>query len=258
MEISEYLNGFFKKGNINKGDKLILHSDITKLYKNLKKLGFNFTLDNIADHLIEYIGEKGTLIIPTFNFDFCKGKTFSIKDTPSQMGVFSETLRLKAGKNRSWHPVYSFVIFGSLPKDFLKFKDYSAYGRLSLFHWLTLNDGKISVINLPDQKSMTYYHYVEEELKVNWRKSKIFTGNYIDFENVEQNIKAEIFVRKIEEGIVTDVKEMENILWDKNLYISEMKCKHDCRSIQVRKLNKEVKNIILKNKANGILYKIDK
>ena len=258
MVISEYLNGFLKNGHVNKGDKLILHSDISKLYKDLKKKGFSFTIDDLADYFIEYIGEKGTLIIPTFNFDFCKGKTFSIKDTPSQMGVFSETLRLKAGKNRSWHPVYSFVVFGFLPKDYLEYKNYSAYGKSSLFHWLTLNDGKISIINLPDQKSMTYYHYVEESLKVNWRKSKIFFGKYVNFEDKIQNTKAEIFVRKIEDGVITDVNEMENILWDKKLYITKMTCKHDFRSISVSKLNREVKNIILQNKANGTLYKINR
>ena len=35
------------------------------------------------------------------------------------MGVLSEVFRVKAKKNRSWHPVYSFAVFGSLPGDYL-------------------------------------------------------------------------------------------------------------------------------------------
>ena len=89
---------FFKSGDIYKNDKIILHSDITKLFKDLKKKKFIFTLNDIADFFIEYIGVKGTLIIPTFNFNFCKGESYSIKETPSQMGVLSEVFRVKAKK----------------------------------------------------------------------------------------------------------------------------------------------------------------
>ena len=256
MKISEYLCDFLKKGNIFKNDKLILHSDISKLYKDLKKKKINFNLDNIADYFIEYIGNKGTLIIPTFNFNFCNGEDFSIANTPSQMGALSEVFRLKAGKNRSWHPVYSFVVFGNLPLNYLKEKDYSAYGKSSLFHWLTLNNGKIGIINLPDQKAMTYYHYVEEYLKVNWRYDKAFSGNYINFDNTVEKIKARIFVRNISKGVITDVNKMEEILWTKKLYISKMNHKHDCRSIEVKLLNKEVTDVILQNKAKGVLYKV--
>lgn len=258
MKISDYLGDFLKSGDIYKNDKIILHSDITKLFKDLKKKKFIFTLNDIADFFIEYIGVKGTLIIPTFNFNFCKGESYSIKETPSQMGVLSEVFRVKAKKNRSWHPVYSFAVFGSLPSDYLAKKNYSAYSKQSLFHWLTLSKGKICIINLPDQKSMTYYHYVEECLKVNWRHEKIFEGKYINFDNTSKRVKAKIFVRNINQGVITDVNEMEKILWSKNFYVSRMKSKYDCRSISVVSLYKEVTDIILKDKAKGVLYKIKK
>ena len=72
MSISEYLREYFKKADIFKNDKILLHSNISKLWRNLKKQNFSFELDNIIEHLVEYLGEKGTLILPTFNFDFCK------------------------------------------------------------------------------------------------------------------------------------------------------------------------------------------
>jgi len=259
MEISNYLNNFFLKGNICKGDRVLLHSDISILYKNLKKEKFKFTIDDIADFLINYIGDKGTLIIPTFNFNFCKGETFLINNTVSQMGVLSEKLRIKANKNRSWHPVYSFVIFGSTPKEYLKKKNYSAYSKDSLFHWITESDGKIGIIDLPDQKSMTYYHYVEECMNVNWRYMKSFWGDYIDFNNKTQKIEAKIFVRKINKGIKTKVEEMEKILWSKDLYQGHKKYSYaGCRSIRAKNLKFEVEKIIKDNKALGVLYENEK
>ena len=190
------------------------------------------------------------MIIPTFNFDFCKGLDFSIKNTVSQMGTLSESLRLKAEKNRTWHPVYSFVTFGKIPKELIKKQNYSAYGRESIFNWITENDGKIGVIDLPDQKSMTYYHHVEESLKVNWRFMKTFVGNYTDFNNKTYKTEAKIYVRKINEGVVTKVDGMEKILWKKNLYKSKNNFSHKgCRSIRAKSLKKEVEEVILSNSA---------
>ena len=111
-------------------------------------------------------------------------------------------------------------------------------------------------INLPDQKSMTYYHYVEECMKVKWRYIKCFEGKYIEFDNSSSYVKAKIFVRKIEDGVLTDVNGMEKILWSKNLYKSRNHSIKNCRSISAKDLKKEVINVIQSNKAEGILYKI--
>ena len=242
MKITTYLDNFLKSGQIFKDDIVLIHSDISQLYKILKREKFNFDINDIADFFINYFDPKGIMIIPTFNFDFCKGLDFSIKNTVSQMGTLSENLRHKAGKNRTWHPVYSFVIFGKVPKDLINKRNYSAYGKESIFHWITENDGKIGVIDLPDQKSMTYYHHVEESLNVNWRFMKTFEGNYTDFEDKTFKTEAKIFVRKISEGIVTKVNGMEKILWKKNLYKSKNKLSFKgCRSIKAKSLKKEVR-----------------
>ena len=175
------------------------------------------------------------------------------------MGTLSELARVKAGKNRTWHPVYSFVLFGNIPKSELIKKNYSAYGTDSIFSWLTDVNGKIAIINLPDQNSMTYYHYVEELFKVEWRYYKDFYGNYIDFEGNEKKSKARIFVRDEGKGVKTDVTNMERILWEKKFYkAKECFSNKNCRSIKVQDLKKEVSNIIKLNKAEGILYSIKK
>tara|TARA_B110000977_G_scaffold169100_1_gene218780 strand:+ start:22883 stop:23659 length:777 start_codon:yes stop_codon:yes gene_type:complete len=257
MTLKNDVSEFLKSGDIEKGDIVLLHSNITKLYKNLKKK-HKFHLQDILDIFIEYVGHKGTLIFPTFNFDFCEGRMFSAKDTPSQMGTFSELARKKADLNRTWHPVYSFVFFGNIPLEEIKRQNYSAYGKKSIFNWITESDGKIAIINLPDQKSMTYYHHVEEIMNVNWRFQKNFVGDYINFSKVKKTINAKIFVRKINLGVKTDVNEMEKILWSKKLYKTKnTKSIYDCRSIRVKLLKNEVLKIIKSNKAEGVLYKKD-
>jgi aminoglycoside 3-N-acetyltransferase len=258
MTIKNYISNFLIEGNVNKGDIVLIHSNISELYKNLIKENFNFSLNDVLDIFLEHIGPKGTLIFPTFNFTFCKGNFFSSKDTVSEMGSLSELARIRAGENRTWHPVYSFALFGNIPNKEIQKKNYSAYGEDSIFNWLTDVNGKISIINLTDQNSMTYYHHVEEIMNVDWRFHKNFTGDYIDFNDVKKKTTAKIFVRDISKGIKTDVKNMEKILWSKNLYKSKyLNSKKGCRSIEIKDLKKEVVTIIKTNKAKGTLYQID-
>ena len=220
MSIKELFKEYFKNGGVEKNDKILLHSNLSELFKISKKEGFTFDAENLLDFITEYIGPNGTLILPSFNFDFCSKGYYSFKETVSKMGVLTEIARVKAGKNKTWHPVYPFTIFGKIPEKELSKKDYSALGKDSIFNWLVENEGKIAIMNLDDQNSMTFYHHVEEIYEANWRIKKIFPGKYKDFLNKEKDIKAIIYVRDITRGVVTKVDKMEELLWKKNLYVS--------------------------------------
>jgi len=256
VNFNQYISEFLSKGGVNKNEKILLHSNIKNLYRILLNEKFKFKIDDIANCFIDFIGPEGTLIIPAFNFKFCIGEKFSIKNTKSEMGVLSETFRNISEKNRTWHPVYSFSLHGKIPYDQLEKKNYSAYGKKSLFNWLLENEGKISILDLPDQNSMTFYHFVEEYHNVNWRFHKNFYGEYEDFDNNISKINASIFVRKINEGIVTDVTNMEKILWEKNLFKGHKHRSYfGLRSIKSRDLFDEVSLVIKNNQAEGKLYK---
>ena len=72
MNLESLLNKF----KINKGDKILLSADILRLLLKSKKNEINFDPNNLIDILKEKIGKNGTLLIPTFNWDFFKGKFF--------------------------------------------------------------------------------------------------------------------------------------------------------------------------------------
>ncbi len=69
------------KLQIEKGDKIIITSDILKILLNFKKKKIDFDPNILIDLIKKKIGKKGTLLIPTFNWDFCKGKTFKFHKT---------------------------------------------------------------------------------------------------------------------------------------------------------------------------------
>ena len=134
--------------------------------------------------------KKGTLIIPLFNFGFTKGETFDINSTPSKMGVLTEFFRKNYNIIRTGHPIYSFGVVGSKNNKFLDLDNYSGYGEDSPFGVLKDVKGKIAILDLDDQHSMTFYHYIEEINNVKYRYFKKFSGNYID--KNQQKIKKNI------------------------------------------------------------------
>lgn len=258
MRFKELIFEIFKNSAIKKNDVVLLHSNIKPLYKYLLKHKYNFKLKDVSNCIIEYFDNKGVLIIPTFNFDFCKGKPFHATETQSTMGVLSEEFRKILIRNRTWHPVYSFILYGNFPKEILLKKNYKAFGDEPVFNFLNENNGKIAILDLPDQNSMTFYHFVEDKLNVNWRYHKEFYADYYNFDNqIIKNEKASIFVRKIEKNfeILTDVKEMQKILFNKRLYVSKKNSIEGLRSIKANIVFEEVKKVIETKNALGILYK---
>ena len=76
--------------------------------------------------------------------------------------------------------------------------NFSAYGKESPFQVLKDLNGKIAILDLFEQNSMTFYHHIEELNNVEWRYHKIFEGIYEDFENKKSKQKYSIFVRDLD------------------------------------------------------------
>ncbi len=136
-------------------------------------------------------------------------------------------------------------------------KNFSGYGEDSPFGILHRLGGKIGVLDLPDNSSMTFYHYVEESLDVSYRYHKIFTGQYIDEAGHEVTQSFGLFVRKIDEGVVTNVDPMGEILWERGLYTGS-RPKQGCglRVVSVPKMFDAVAGVIKEGRAKGLLYDI--
>ena len=252
---SNYLYSLWTAGGIKRGDKLLIHSNLKNILLDLKKKKFSFTVEDIIFNLLDFLGQEGTLIFPSFSFKFVDSKFFSLKKTKSEMGIMSETARKLAKQNRTWNPIYSFSILGNVPNAEIKKKNYSALGNKSIFNWIIQNDGKIILIDLADQNSMTIYHHIEEINNADWRFHKIFEGNYIDWNENRTLVKAKTFVRKDKDAITTNVLGMQNYLMEKKLYFCQFKNSiKGIRSIKAKVVKTSVEKILKNNGAEGMLY----
>ena len=211
----------WRKAGLGEGDIVLFHSRSNRTIRRLLKMGLSPDADLVIDSLLLAIGRKGTLLFPLFNFDFADGLGFDIRSSPSRMGTLTEAARTRPGAVRTGHPIYSFAVLGARREEFAGLENFSGYGADSPFGILHRSGGKIAVLDLEDQESMTFYHYVEESKQVDYRFHKEFTGPYTDARGMTRTRTFGLFVRDLERGVVTDVERMARALWQEGIYTGD-------------------------------------
>ena len=144
---------------IGPGDTLVVHS-------SLKSMGYvdGGPLSVIAA-LSDAIGEQGTLIFPTFTYRTSYADSFySNKDTPSCVGIISETFRYSDGVIRTNHPTHSVAIRGRFCSDMMKDEelDDTPMGIHSPYRRLASYSAKILMLGC-SLSSTSFMHALEEE-----------------------------------------------------------------------------------------------
>jgi len=119
-------------------------------------------------------------------------------------------------------------------------------------------NGKIAVLDLPDQHSMTFYHHVEEMQEVDYRYHKKFTADYTDESGNSESRTYGLFVRNIEKGVLTHVNPAGALLWENSLYSGHRpNVDSGLRVISARKMYDFVTDLIMSGKAKNALYRIE-
>lgn len=210
LTMAELVAGF-KDIGLQADDTVLVHSS----YKSLG--GVEGGPQAVIDALLEVLGPQGTLVMPTFNFDFNKGQPWDVRSTPSQMGVLTELVRTDPRAKRVFHPIYSFAVIGKYAEELTRERYKSSYERKSLFGKLRDLDGKIMIIGLSYNHSFTFVHHVEEMEGVDYRYLKAFTGLVTDENGVTTTDTFYMLVRDLEKGVLTAVDPMGALLEEKGV-----------------------------------------
>ena len=209
----------FRGLGVNEGDTLLVHSS----YKSLGEVdGGPQTVIRALEAVLRLradehgtplsTGVEGTLIMPTFNFDFNKGQPWDVRTTPSKMGVLTELVRTDPRAKRVFHPFYSFAILGKHAEMLGSLRYKSSYERNSVFGKLRDLGGKIMVIGLSYTNSMTFFHHIEQMEGVDYRFLKQFTGEVTDENGETYTDMFEMLVRDIDKGVITEVDPMGELM----------------------------------------------
>lgn len=200
----------FNKLGVSKGDVILIHNSL---------LTFGLPMDckitetpkQIYNQLKKIVGKEGTISVPTFNFDFCKGIIFDRQKTPSKnMGVFSEFVRNISETKRSTHPMQSISTIGKYSDYIIENDTKSAFSTDGSFDRLRKLDGKIMLLGA-DFNTSSIIHLIEEKYNVPYRYWKTFSGNYVD-KGILQNKSYNMFVRSLETNAILKMYKVEEEL----------------------------------------------
>lgn len=212
LTFEQLVDGFRNLG-VMQGDTLLVHSS----YKSFGEVDGGPATVNRALEAALGTDKDGTLIMPTFNFDFNKGEAWDVRTTPSKMGVLTELVRKDPRAKRVFHPFYSFAILGKHAEMLGSLRYKSAYERNSVFGKLRDLDGKIMVIGLSYNNSMTFFHHIEQMEGVDYRFLKQFTGQVTDENGNTYTDSFEMLVRDIDKGVLTMVDPMGALMEEKGV-----------------------------------------
>lgn len=154
---------------------------------------------------MQTVGENGTILIRTFNWDFCHGGTFDIKRTPSQVGSLGNIALKRKDFRRTQHPLYSWMVWGKCTDELCELNSNSSFGENSVFDFLYKKNVKLLCIGNTSVSSFTQTHYAEAVVKVPYRFEKNFKSKYIDLEGRKSIREYSMFVRYLDYKIEADV-----------------------------------------------------
>ena len=154
------------------------------------------TLNDFVDFLINEIKDTQTIVVPAFNWDYCKGAMFNPLKTKSKVGVLGNIFLNREDFIRTKHPLYSFFVYGKEKDALIKLINQSAWGENSPFAYMYNNNAVQLNIDSPLENNFTFAHYVEEKINIKERYHKFFEAEYFNKNSIEIR-KYSMFIRDL-------------------------------------------------------------
>ncbi len=178
-------------------DTVLLSSDISRMAYSAMEDGETFDADVFLDSLINRLG-GGTLLLPVYNWDFCRGGVFDYGKTRGKTGFLGNAALKRPDFIRTRHPIYSFAVWGKDAEYLYGIDTRSSFGPGTVFDYLYQKRAKNIVIDVHFNNHYTFCHHVEQCLGVPYRYNKYFESVYIDENGAREKRRYMMNVRKLE------------------------------------------------------------
>ena len=199
---------------VSADDVIIIHAD-AGVAAQLAHIDVKNRLNTLITQLVSFIGVHGTLVIPTFSYTFTKNQDFDVKNTPSDIGAFSEACRVRSDFVRSENPNFSFSSVGKYAKKFADSRIDDCFGNDTAFDLLYKHNAKIICLGC-DFSRITFAHYVEQSIGVSYRYMKSFPGNVISG-RVKKTLENTYYVRDLSIESQGELSMVKNLSEDRGL-----------------------------------------
>ena len=120
------------------------------MHSSMKALNTTLSPEEFLGLLIDYLGEKGTLLLPSLSYDLCSqdNPVFDVLNTPTCIGLLPNVFLKMKGVIRSVHPSHSCAGYGYLAQELLSkhYLDRTPMGENSPFRKIAEYGGKILMV----------------------------------------------------------------------------------------------------------------
>ena len=206
----EELLGALSDAGIGSGDIVFVHSDVAPVIAAGNIFKSRETLSILTECFLEVVGKQGTLVVPAFNYDFCRGAAYSHEKSPSQVGLWSNHVLQDPRAKRSFHPIFSAAAIGANAADLTRGVSKSSFGEDSLFHRLHEQNAKLVFFNASFYYC-TFIHYAEQKIGVDYRFLKTFTGS-VSVSGAEKMDSFDFYACSLDRDVVLDLTRLEKEL----------------------------------------------
>lgn len=158
----------FTQLGLKNGDAVLVHSALSAIGR------VEDGADGVIDALLEVLGNEGTLLMPALSSGI-----FDPAESPSKVGIITETFRRRQGVLRSFHPSHSVTAFGRLAEELTRehLNCPTACGEGTPYAKLMDAGGKILLLGV-DQDRNTSLHTLEAIMRLPYLKT--ITREYRD------------------------------------------------------------------------------
>ena len=172
--LKEDLLQALQKLGIAKGDTLYITGNLGNLGV-IKGLTKTQIINTYYEVLKELVGDTGTLVVPTHSFALCNtDKPFSLSETPSETGPFTEYIRNLPSAFRQNHPFSSCSAIGRNARFICTNNSKHVYGYQSPFDRMLRCNAKFLSLGMPVSRNASIVHHTEFLMGVPYRYSKEF------------------------------------------------------------------------------------
>jgi aminoglycoside 3-N-acetyltransferase len=202
---------------VKKGERIWLSSEIIKLALVFRKEGVKFDADRLFDAFKDALGEEGTLIVPTFCFDFSNNGVYDYKNSGCTTGALGNCALKREDFKRTKHPLHSFAVWGKDQKLLCEMDNKHAFGEDSPFEYCRANNVRQIMLGTDYVHGMTFVHYAETRCHVPYRFAKSFTGEYITSARVSETRTYDYAARRLDVGTSEEFNRIGAILEEKGI-----------------------------------------
>jgi len=180
MISKEQLIDDLKELGIHAGDHVLVHASLSQIGQ------VDGGAPSVIEALLTVLTEQGTLLMPSFQngsqFELLSaGVCFDLRNSPSELGLISETFRKMSTVKRSLNPTHCVAAMGAKADEILSdhqlCKVSTGYG--SPYEKNALCGGKILLLGV-DHTANTTLHFVENTNGAPTLGTRLFTAEVID------------------------------------------------------------------------------